>query len=59
MTLFDFKRHHCSLHKVLNEDTFFTSPTGDVKGAITAWSSEPSKELFVNKAPATPFYSVI
>lgn len=51
MTLFDFKCH-CSLHKVLNEATFFTSPNGDAKGAITAWSSEPSKDLFVYKAAA-------
>ena len=41
MTLFDFKRRHCSLHKVLNEDTVFISPTGDAKRAITVWS-EPS-----------------
>ena len=52
MNLFD-----CSLHKVV-EETFFTSPTGDAKGTITAWSSEPSKDRFVYKAAAIRFYSV-
>ena len=37
---------------------FFTSPTGDAKGTITAWSSEPNKDRFVYKAAAIPFYSV-